>query len=62
MASTRSPLYAHDVTPTAERFVRIFDREPTARELSVFAATHEALVLRLPGRVRRRTARVIARL
>jgi hypothetical protein len=34
----------------------------TTRELSVLGATREALVLRLPARARRRTARIIARL
>jgi hypothetical protein len=65
MSATRpNPELGHGVDSLAsvDRFLRIFDREPTTRDLSVLAATRAALVLRLPARARRRTARIIARL
>lgn len=48
-------------SPEAQRFRTLFRRDPSPTELDVFRAAREALVLRLPGRVRRSTARVIAR-
>jgi hypothetical protein len=62
MSATNRHPYSSAERSSPERFQVLFDREPSSAELSVFAAAHQALVLRLPGRVRRRTARVISRL
>ena len=48
--------------PDAERFRDVFARPPSARELAAFQAAHEALVLGLPRRARRRVARILTRL
>jgi hypothetical protein len=48
--------------PSATRFKQVFDRNPTSRELAAFEAAHDALLLGVRAKVRRRAATLITRL
>jgi hypothetical protein len=55
----------HDTTthkrPGAVRHEASAERASTTAELAAFWAARDSLMIRLPGRLRRRTARVISR-
>jgi hypothetical protein len=58
--ATKPELIADAQLP--ERFRVLFDRHPDEEELRRFATARELLVMRLPARAPRRTARLICRL